>query len=83
MRSRNATSWKALTALCLTTSFLTACSSNPPVVSADTSCVRFRHIDVTEFQVADMKKEPGTWRPLAVQILTHNEVYEKACNGNK
>lgn len=30
-----------------------------------------------------MKKEPGTWRPLAVQILTHNEVYEKACNGNK
>jgi hypothetical protein len=59
-----------------------ACSSNPPVISADTSCVRFRHIDVSEFEVDAMKKDPGTWRPLAVQILGHNQEYEKACVNN-
>jgi hypothetical protein len=57
-----------------------ACSSKQPaVISADTSCVRFRHIDVNEFEVDAMKKDPGTWRPLAVQILGHNQEYEKAC----
>jgi hypothetical protein len=66
-------------------SFLTAsCASKPPVVSADTSCVRFRHIDVTPWQVDDMKKDPNQWRSLALQILGHNQQYDKACvNGDK
>lgn len=80
----NATRSTAKIALCLTISCLTACSSKPPVVSADTSCVRFRHIDVTPWQVDDMKKDPNQWRSLALQILGHNQEYDKACvNGDK
>ena len=61
-----------------------ACSAKPPVVSADTSCVRFRHIDVTPWQVDDMKKDPNQWRSLALQILGHNQEYDKACvHGDK
>lgn len=26
-----------------------------------------------------MKKDPNQWRPLAVQIKSHNDEYEKAC----
>ena len=63
---------------------LTACSRPAPVVSADTSCVRFRHIDVTPWQVDDMKKDPNQWRSLALQILGHNQEYDKACvHGDK
>lgn len=72
-------------ALCLTTLFLTACSSKPPeVIDADTGCVRFKHIDVTQWQVDDMKKDPNQWRSLALQIKGHNDIYEKVCvDGNK
>ena len=81
----NATGLTVKIALCLTTLCSTACSSKPlPVIGADLSCVRFRHIDVTEWQVADMKKDPNQWRPLAVQIKSHNDDFEKACiDGNK
>jgi hypothetical protein len=44
--------------------------------------VRFRHIDVTPWQVDDMKKDPNQWRSLALQILGHNQQYDKACVGN-
>ena len=80
MPTRNGTRLTAKIALCLTTLFLTACSSKPaPVISADLSCVRFRHIEVTQWQVDDMKRDPNQWRPLAVQIKSHNDEYEKAC----
>lgn len=81
----NATRSTARIALLATTLYLTACSGKPPVVSADTSCVRFRHIDVTPWQVDDMKKDPNQWRSLALQILGHNQQYDKACvtNGDK
>ena len=55
------------------------CSSNPPVVSADLSCIRFHHIDVTEWQVADMKKDPGQWRSLALQVKGHNDIWTTTC----
>lgn len=85
MPTVNATRLTVKIALCLTTPFLTAyCDKKPVQIAADTSCVRFRHIDVTEWQVADMKKDPNQWRPLAVQIKSHNDEYEKACvNGEK
>lgn len=75
----NATGLTVKIALCLTISFLTACAKKEVQIAADTACVRFRHIDVTEWQVADMKKDPNQWRPLAVQIKSHNDEYEKAC----
>lgn len=68
-----------LIALCLTTSFLTACASNPPVVSADTSCAWSDHIDVTDDQISRMKLEPSIWRPLALQIKGHNDERTKRC----
>ena len=79
MPTKSAIRLTAKIGLCLMTSSLMACSAKPPVINADTSCVRFKHIDVNEFQVDAMKKDPGTWRPLAVQILGHNQEYDKAC----
>ena len=85
MPTANATRLTARIALCLTMPFLTAfCAKKEVQIAADTSCVRFRHIDVTMWQVEDMKKDPNQWRPLAVQIKSHNDEYEKACvDGNK
>ena len=80
MLTGNATGLTVKIALCLTTLFLTGCCDDKPVqIAADLSCSRFRHIDVTEWQVADMKRDPNQWRPLAVQIKSHNDEYEKAC----
>ncbi len=79
MPTKSAIRLTAKIGLCLMTSSLVACSAKPPVINADTSCVRFKHIDVTEWQVGDMKKDPNQWRSLAVQILGHNQEYEKAC----
>jgi len=53
--------------------------ADPPIVSADTYCVRTSHIDVTTFQVEVMKQDPGTWRPLAVQIADANTVRKLNC----
>lgn len=58
---------------------LAGCAGDPPIISADTYCVRTSHIDVTTFQVDAMKKDPGTWRPLAVQIADANGIRAKNC----
>lgn len=60
------------------TSSLMACSP-PPIVSADTYCVRTRTFDVTPEQVGEMKSKPSIWRPLAVQIKDHDDVRAKNC----
>lgn len=59
---------------------LGACSPKPPVVNADLSCVWTKPFDVTQFQVDAMKKDPGTWRPLAVQLKDHNDERAKRCS---
>lgn len=65
--------------LCLIALCSTACSSEPPVIAADTGCIWAKHIDVTTFQVDEMKKAPGTWRPLAIQIADQNAARAKVC----
>lgn len=59
---------------------LGACAPPAPVVSGDTYCTRTTHIDVTTFQVDAMSKDPGTFRPLAVQILDANMIRAKNCS---
>lgn len=59
---------------------LMACSPPPPVISADLSCIWTKPLDVTQFQVAQMKADPGTWRPLALQIADHNAERKLRCD---
>ena len=59
--------------------FLGMCTEAPPIVSADVGCIWAKHIDVTTFQVDEMKKAPGTWRPLAIQIADQNAERVKRC----
>jgi len=79
MYTRKWIRYTALTTLCLTTSYLTGCSPPPPVISADLSCIWTKNIDVTPWQVDDMKKDPNQWRPLAIQIKDHNDERVKRC----
>jgi hypothetical protein len=57
---------------------LTACAE-PPVVSGDLSCVRFKRIHAGGPAVEIMKQHPAEFRPLAEQVAAHNEVYAKHC----
>ena len=66
-------------ALILVLLTLAACDPKPPVVSVETGCIWAKHIDVTTFQVDEMKKSPGTWRPLAIQIADQNAARAKVC----
>ncbi len=70
-------------ALLLTTSFSTSCASlgnsKPPIVSSDTSCIRYKHISADDAQRAAMATNMTLWRSLAVQVADHNDAYDKAC----
>jgi hypothetical protein len=52
------------------------------IVSADTSCERFRHISADDDQRAAIKADWGLWETFARQIAAHNEVYDAACAEN-
>lgn len=58
---------------------LTACSEKPLIVSADTSCEKFRHISATDEQIKVFADNWSVMEPYADQILTHNAVYDAAC----
>lgn len=62
---------------------LTACASAspppPPIVTADTSCDRFKHISATEAQIAAIKANWSLWESYARQIAAHNDAYDKRC----
>lgn len=49
------------------------------IISADTSCERFRHISASDEQRAAIKADWGLWETFARQIATHNDVYDAAC----
>lgn len=49
------------------------------VITADTSCERFRHVSASAAQVAAMKADWGLWETYAVQIAQHNVEYDKHC----
>jgi len=58
---------------------IAGCSSSPPIVSADVGCAWTRHIDVSPEQVAAMKRDAAVFRPLAVEIKSHNDAREARC----
>lgn len=72
----------AIVGLVLTTS-LTACDRRPLVISADTSCERFRHISANDEQRAAIKADWGLWETLARQIADNNDAYDAACTEAK
>ena len=76
----NLTGVKAAAPIAFSILSLAACSPPPPVVSGDTYCARTSHLDVTTFQEEAMAKDPGTFRPLAVQILDANTIRAKNCS---
>ena len=59
-----------------------ACGKAPVIISADTSCERFRHISADDDQRAAIKADWGLWETFARQIAAHNEVYDAACAEN-
>jgi len=58
---------------------LSACGKAPVIISADTSCERFRHISADDEQRAAIKSDWGLWETFARQIAAHNEAYDAAC----
>lgn len=57
----------------------TSCDRRPVIISADTSCERFRHISADDSQRAAVKADWGLWETLARQIADHNDIYDAAC----
>lgn len=60
----------------------TSCSKpEPPVVSGDLSCERFRHISATPAQINVLVGDEDLWGSYTDQIVAHNIEYDKACVG--
>ena len=68
----------AIVSLVLTIS-LSACGKAPVIISADTSCERFRHISANDEQRAAIKADWGLWETFARQIASHNDAYDEQC----
>jgi hypothetical protein len=60
---------------------LAACSSNPPVISGDTSCERFRHISATPAQIKVFADNWEVMETYADQLVSHNLEYDRHCLG--
>lgn len=58
---------------------LSACSPPPPIVSADTSCERFRHISATDAQIKVFSDNWEVMESYADQIVSHNVEFDKRC----
>ena len=58
---------------------LSACADKPPIVSADTSCERFRHISATDAQIKVFADNWDVMESYADQIVSHNVEYEAQC----
>lgn len=68
----------AIVSLALTT-LSTSCAKAPVIVSADTSCERFRRIFADDDQRAAIKQDWGLWETFARQVADHNDAYDAAC----
>jgi hypothetical protein len=60
---------------------LSACGSNPPIISGDTSCERFRHISATPAQIKVFADNWEVMESYADQIVSHNVTYDGHCLG--
>jgi hypothetical protein len=61
--------------------FLSACADKPPIVSADTSCERFRHISATPAQIKVFADNWEVMETYADQIVAFNIEYDRHCVG--
>lgn len=59
----------------------TSCAKAPVIISADTSCERFRHISADDDQRAAIKADWGLWETFARAVADHNDAYDTACAG--
>src|SRR5688572_9778608 len=69
----------ALCAILLLPMLSTGCGRDPPVVSGDLSCERFRHISADDAQRAVVAQNWTVLESWARQIASHNEEYDKDC----
>lgn len=53
----------------------------PPIVSADTSCERFRHISANDAQIKVFTDNWEVMESYADQVIEHNIEYDKKCLG--
>lgn len=60
---------------------LGACGSNPPAISGDTSCERFRHISATPAQIKVFADNWEVMETYADAIVSHNIEYDRHCLG--
>lgn len=60
---------------------LSACSSNPPIISGDTSCERFRHISANDAQIKVFADNWEVMESYADAIVAHNLEYDRHCLG--
>ena len=58
---------------------LSACTEKPLVISADTSCERFRHISANDEQIKVFADNWAVMESYADQILAHNTEYDAHC----
>ena len=58
---------------------LSACAEKPLVISADTSCERFRHISANDEQIKVFADNWAVMESYADQILAHNTEYDAKC----
>jgi hypothetical protein len=76
--------WRPLVGMCLAYPvilLLSACGSNPPIISGDTSCERFRHISATPAQIKVYQDNWEVMETYADQIVSHNLEYDRHCLG--
>lgn len=79
-RRRNGHAASGLFAICLMTIWLAGCGRDePPVVSGDLSCERFRHISATDEQIKILAPFWAQLKSWLVQIAAHNDAYDSAC----
>lgn len=60
---------------------LAGCADKPPIISADTSCERFRHISATDAQIKVFADNWEVMESYADQIVAFNIEYDRHCIG--
>jgi hypothetical protein len=58
---------------------LSACADKPPIVSADTSCERFRHISANDAQIKVFSDNWEVMESYADAVVAHNITYDEHC----
>ena len=55
---------------------LSACADKPPIVSADTSCERFRYVSANDAQIRVFEQNWDVMESYADQVIANNMAFE-------